>query len=449
VIKTGTGTIRGITDDEIKKALEEKLTDAKQASDVSVDLANFGKRWWNYYPTAVIAPTADEPAPHAQTIYVDKNRIRMFYMIGTNGANTGATYYAYSDDLFTWTKGANNPVLEHGGSGAWDENDCCNINVVSYHSGDVYALYTGRPKGGGLNDIAIGLAVANYWGEKFTKFSGNPIIRAPTSYPGAIIPLGVWKTRDGVWHLLLNSRAPDNGKIYLFEAQTTSDHDSWENWELNSEPLCCFSDILPLGREVYPMNSLLKFGDLFLLSFEASYQGYWQSGLLASRDLKHWFLVDFPLTYGGVVGSCFEKSASNFTIAIWKGKLIAVSGALNADNEWSIGVGILEDNKPYRWVVCTEGTNTRWVGLTTSDTVTSAPIPIGGYSNKTFLFQSNAAGTIAIEVYAGGGWREVVSETVTANSLWDYVLNLEVPIARMKYTPAGSDTIAVAECNLS
>ena len=104
---------------------------------------------------------------------------------------------------------------------------------------------------------------------------------------------------------------------------------------------------------------------------------------------------------------------------------------------------------PRQYLIYTENSSTKWVGNSFSDTITSHPVPVWGYPKKCFLFQSNAAGTIAIEVYAGGGWREVVSETVTANELWDYVLNLEVPIARMKYTPTNSDTIAVAECNLS
>ena len=104
---------------------------------------------------------------------------------------------------------------------------------------------------------------------------------------------------------------------------------------------------------------------------------------------------------------------------------------------------------PRHYDLYSTGTNTKWAGNSFDSAITSHPVPVWGYSKKCFLFQSNAAGTIAIEVYAGGGWREVVSETVTANSLWDYVLNLEVPLARMKYTPTNSDSIAVAECNLS
>ncbi|MCD6147908.1 hypothetical protein J7J18_00875 [bacterium] len=104
---------------------------------------------------------------------------------------------------------------------------------------------------------------------------------------------------------------------------------------------------------------------------------------------------------------------------------------------------------PLQLPIYTENSSTKWAGSTFDSAVTSHPVPVWGYSKKVFLFQSNAAGTIAIEVYAGGDWREVVSETVTANELWDYVLNLEVPIARLKYTPTNSDTIAVAECNLS
>ena len=104
---------------------------------------------------------------------------------------------------------------------------------------------------------------------------------------------------------------------------------------------------------------------------------------------------------------------------------------------------------PRHYDLYSTGSSTKWVGNSFSDTITSHPVPVFGYSKKVFLFQSNAAGTIVIEVYAGSDWREVVSETVTANELWDYVLNLEVPIARMKYTPTNSDSIAVAEVNLS
>jgi len=97
----------------------------------------------------------------------------------------------------------------------------------------------------------------------------------------------------------------------------------------------------------------------------------------------------------------------------------------------------------------TTGTETKWNGLTTDVEVVSHPVPIWGYGKKSFLLQSNAAGTAVLEAYLGGGWREVARVTLTADELWDYQLLVEAPIARMRYIPAAVDTIAVGEVNLS
>ena len=100
---------------------------------------------------------------------------------------------------------------------------------------------------------------------------------------------------------------------------------------------------------------------------------------------------------------------------------------------------------PRQYSLYTENTGTKWNGLTTSTPITSHPVPVWGYPRKTLLFQANAAGTLAIQVYAGGAWREWASITLTANTLEVYNLNGEFPIARGIYTPVGTDTIAVAE----
>ena len=104
---------------------------------------------------------------------------------------------------------------------------------------------------------------------------------------------------------------------------------------------------------------------------------------------------------------------------------------------------------PRQYALYTENTNTKWNGLSTATVVTSHPIPVWGYSRKTLLFQSSAAGTLAIQVYAGGAWREWASITLVANQLEVYNLNGEIPIARCVYTPVSTDTIAVAEWMLA
>jgi hypothetical protein len=104
---------------------------------------------------------------------------------------------------------------------------------------------------------------------------------------------------------------------------------------------------------------------------------------------------------------------------------------------------------PRQYALYNENTRTKWNGLETSEEITSHPIPVWGYPGKTLLFQSNAAGTLRVQVYAGGDWRDCYSKVLTADKLEVYNLNSEVPIARCIYTPVNTDTIAVAEWYLS
>jgi len=104
---------------------------------------------------------------------------------------------------------------------------------------------------------------------------------------------------------------------------------------------------------------------------------------------------------------------------------------------------------PIQFPLYTENTSTKWNGLSTSVAVTSHPLPIWGYRNKTLAFQSNAAGTVTVQVYVGGAWRDYVEKTLTADELWTYIITADYPIARCIYTPVATDTIAVAELYLS
>jgi len=105
---------------------------------------------------------------------------------------------------------------------------------------------------------------------------------------------------------------------------------------------------------------------------------------------------------------------------------------------------------PRQYALYTENTATKWNGLATNVARTSHPVPVWGYPRKTLVFQANAAGNLAIQVYVGGGWRAWVPGGITlvANQLEVYNLNGEVPIMRAVYTPVGADTITLAECYL-
>lgn len=104
---------------------------------------------------------------------------------------------------------------------------------------------------------------------------------------------------------------------------------------------------------------------------------------------------------------------------------------------------------PRQYALYNENTSTKWNGLATAAAVTSHPVPVWGYGRKTLYFQSNAAGTLKVQVYVGGDWRDYASPTVEANTLVVYSLDSEVPITRCVYTPADTDTITVAEWYLN
>jgi len=111
-----------------------------------------------------------------------------------------------------------------------------------------------------------------------------------------------------------------------------------------------------------------------------------------------------------------------------------------------------DPHPPKTMKIHNENTSTKWEGLDTGGAVqTSHPIPTNGYPKKTLYFQSDAAGTLDIEVYAGGGWRVYDSPTIAANELevYEFPQEAQFPIMRCVYTPTDDDTITLAQVSLS
>ena len=109
------------------------------------------------------------------------------------------------------------------------------------------------------------------------------------------------------------------------------------------------------------------------------------------------------------------------------------------------------DPMPLRqYPLYTENTAIKWAGLATAGALqTSHPVPVWGYTRKSLLFQATGAGTLTVQIYAGGGWRTIATPTVVADTLVVYDLAAETPIARCTYDPSNNDTITLAEWGLS
>ncbi|UCF08626.1 MAG: hypothetical protein JSW28_02755 [Thermoplasmata archaeon] len=112
----------------------------KSSSNPVLDLGSVGE-WDNYYV-------------HSPTVIFDGGSYHMWY--SGNDASTYRIGYATSPDGITWIKSENNPVLDIGTSGSWDDVHIASPEVIREES--VYKMWCGGQKHmvGGL----IGYATA-------------------------------------------------------------------------------------------------------------------------------------------------------------------------------------------------------------------------------------------------------------------------------------------------
>lgn len=130
------------------------------------------------------------------------------YFMGGSGTRYGNARvgYATSPDGRTWTKHAGNPVLDIGGSGAFDDQQVAEPRVIKL--GASYRMYyTGR--NASSTGTSLGMA-ASADGIAWTKDSRNPILdsnRWGNFWGGAFL------FENGIWHLW-HGVATGSGRIH-------------------------------------------------------------------------------------------------------------------------------------------------------------------------------------------------------------------------------------------
>jgi hypothetical protein len=98
------------------------------------------------------------------------------------------------------------------------------------------------------------------------------------------------------------------------------------------------------------------------------------------------------------------------------------------------------------------GSNTKLAGYSiSSGSVTSHPVPVFGYKDKTLYFQADQAGTLLLEILTlSGNWRTYDSDTISANTLWWYKMTGDNVLARLTFTPSTYPaTVSEAEAVLN
>ena len=103
-----------------------------------------------------------------------------------------------------------------------------------------------------------------------------------------------------------------------------------------------------------------------------------------------------------------------------------------------------------QYALYNENTSTKWnAQAVASGTITSHPVPVWGYPIKTLHFMANGAGSLVIQEYVGGGWRDVTTVAISANTL-NIQEPKETPIIRCTFTPTSyPTTVTAAEVYIS
>lgn len=151
----------------------------------------------------------------------------VMYYSGSDGARWSVGVATSTDGLH-WTKYSNNPILNIGNTGDWDDANVWGVSVIKMGPSDYRMWYSGNRATG---QTKIGYATSTN-GLQWTKYQGNPVL-APSS--------DVWESQkvyvprviyaNGVFHMFyLGSSSSNNTQIgYAF----SSDGIQWTKYSNN------------------------------------------------------------------------------------------------------------------------------------------------------------------------------------------------------------------------
>ena len=154
------------------------------------------------------------------SVYIDNTTYHMWYS-GYDGL-TFRIGYATSPDGINWQKYSSNPVLDFGASGTWDDEYVA-IPTVIYFNSQYHMIYQGRDNG----TIRLGHATSPD-GINWTKDPQNPVIDigAPGSWYDTWVATPFMMSKGDTLHLWFFGRQGTIGRIG--HAFSTDEGTSWE-----------------------------------------------------------------------------------------------------------------------------------------------------------------------------------------------------------------------------
>ena len=237
----------------------------------------------------------DEGGVGAACVIEDGSTYKMWYT-GLHVGPWPEIGYATSPYGITWTKDTvNNPVLQKGTSGAWDDEGVGSPSVIWDATASLYKMwYTGTPDSNFSAIPAIGYATSSD-GISWAKSGSNPVLTAGTSGDwddaGVMSPSVIWDADASLYKMWYTGRSADGGIGGLQIGYATST--DGKTWTRSSS-----SPVLPLGSGTdwdlrgVGVGCVIKLGAVYLMWY-TGYTGYSDEtesaiGYASSSDGTSW-----------------------------------------------------------------------------------------------------------------------------------------------------------------
>lgn len=212
------------------------------------------------------------------------------------------SYSAYVDlarhDLFSVRDVAQQPILELGGLGEFDEFGTYPVSVIR-DGEDVRAYYAGWTRCESVPfNVAIGCAISHDSGKTFSKLGNGPVLSYTPDEPFVLSGPKIRKF-NGIWHLfyiagrkwkLVDGRAEP---VYKIRMATSTDGVSWSKCNKDLIPSRIEGDEAQASPDVFFANG--KYHMFFCYRYSSHYRGKqngYRIGYASSINLIDWVRDD-------------------------------------------------------------------------------------------------------------------------------------------------------------
>ena len=268
----------------------------------------------------------------APSVLVFDDFIRVYFSCRPPADENGqySSYSAYVDldrkDLFNILKVSDNPILELGSLGEFDEFGTYPISVIREQD-VVIGYYAGWTRCESVPfNTAIGMAKSDDGGITFNKMGSGPILSYSADEPFVMSGPKIRKYND-IWHLFYiagNKWITVEGKpepVYKIRLATSKDGINWKKHNKDLIESIIEVDEAQASPDVFFSNG--KYHMFFCYRYSAGYRGKekgYRIGYAFSKDLTNWIRDD-------------TKAGIDISIDGWDSEMISYPHVFELDDE--------------------------------------------------------------------------------------------------------------------